>query len=155
MLFLFIPIPISIPHFNFFFHFHFCVANFLMGRVEATAITLHNTAEQGMNMNSTFIIRASTRTCECECFAYRNTSKYFEMRSPFDCESRGRRRGRGRGGEGEETDKLSELVVEYVNVPGTTTISHCRNVNMTNLQSRNSISTNKNQIPLIANAIVN
>lgn len=54
-------------------------------------------------------------------------------------------------GEGEETDKLSELVVEYVNVPGTTTISHCRNVNMTNLQSRNSISTNKNQIPPIVN----
>lgn len=53
--------------------------------------------------------------------------------------------------EGEETDKLSELAVEYVNVPGTTTISHCRNVNMTNLQSRNSISTNKNQIPPIVN----
>lgn len=55
------------------------------------------------------------------------------------------------GAEGEETDKLSELAVEYVNVPGTTTISHCRNVNMTNLQSRNSISTNKNQIPPIVN----
>lgn len=54
-------------------------------------------------------------------------------------------------GGGEETDKLSELAVEYVNVPGTTTISHCRNVNMTNLQSRNSISTNKNQIPPIVN----
>lgn len=54
-------------------------------------------------------------------------------------------------GEGEETDKLSELAVEYVNVPGTTTISHCRNVNMTNLQSRNSISTNKNQIAPIVN----
>lgn len=53
--------------------------------------------------------------------------------------------------EGEETDKLSELAVEYVNVPGTTTISHCRNVNMTNLQSRNSISTNKNQIAPIVN----
>lgn len=107
-------------------------------------------------MNSTFIIRASTRTCECECVLL------IEIRasiSKCDLRSTANREGDGEaeeeGERGEETDKLSELVVEYVNVPGTTTISHCRNVNMTNLQSRNSISTNKNQIPLIANAIVN